>query len=268
MDYEKYLTNLGPLGLTFALVIALGYIVRIIPVIQNKFIPLFAVVAGAVLLPLIAPAGYVDEQWKNPTVVLAIYGFIVGVAAWAAHALIIARIEDFISSKVPAVGKLLNQTSDNPKPPNVPLWLLAGLLAAGLAFGAVGCKSPKLEAGGAYAPTNAVGLVVYQDVGLAVADATYKFTYEATLAVFRFEREHRAELWAISPKIKAELDQLRPKVVDVNRRWALARHAYKANPTPAGLSTLKTILSELQRLLPAAQSQLNQATDKLAQPNN
>lgn len=131
MDYEKYLTNLGPLGLTFALVIALGYIVRIIPVIQNKFIPLFAVIAGAVLLPLIAPMGYVGEQWKNPTVVLAIYGFIVGVAAWAAHALIIARIEDFISSKVPAVGKLLNNTSDNPKPPNVTLWLLTGLLAIG-----------------------------------------------------------------------------------------------------------------------------------------
>jgi hypothetical protein len=36
MDYEKLLTNLGPLGLTFAAVIALGYVIRVIPTIQNN----------------------------------------------------------------------------------------------------------------------------------------------------------------------------------------------------------------------------------------
>lgn len=154
------------------------------------------------------------------------------------------------------------------RPPVVPLWIFLLPLAAGLLLGAAGCKTPRLEPGGAYAPTNEVGTVIYNDVGLAVADAAYKFTYETTLSVFRFERDHRAELWALSPKVKQELDRLRPQVVDVNKRWALARSAYKANPTPAGLSTLQTILSELQRLLPAAQSQLNQATAQLAQPVN
>ena len=112
MDYEKFLTNLGPLGLTFAAVIALGYVIRLIPPIQNRFIPLIAPFAGAALLPLIAPAGFLGVEWRNPTVVLGLYGMIVGVAAWMAHALVISRIEDFIGSKVPAVGKLLEATSD------------------------------------------------------------------------------------------------------------------------------------------------------------
>jgi hypothetical protein len=114
MDYEKFLTNLGPLGLTFAAVIALGYVIRVIPAIQNKFIPALAPCFGALILPLIAPTGFLGVEWRNPTVVLGLYGMIVGVAAWAAHALVISRIEDFLGAKFPAVGKLLDATSDVP----------------------------------------------------------------------------------------------------------------------------------------------------------
>lgn len=137
-----------------------------------------------------------------------------------------------------------------------------------LAFGLTACKTPKLEAGGAYAPTNSVGVVVVNDVGLALADASYKFSYETALAVFRFERENRLDIWKLSPAVKTELDKLRPKVVDIDRRWAAARHAYKANPTPAGLTTLQTILSEIQRLLPVVQSQLVPMNQALTQPKN
>lgn len=104
---EKLLTSLGPLGLTFVLVITLGYVVRLIPAINNRFIPAIAPLLGGILMPLLAPSGFVGESWKNPIVVLVIYGFIVGVVAWAAHALIISRIEDFIRSKIPSVDRAL-----------------------------------------------------------------------------------------------------------------------------------------------------------------
>ena len=40
--YEQWLLKLGPLGLTFVLVIAFGYVVRLIPLRINWLIPLFA----------------------------------------------------------------------------------------------------------------------------------------------------------------------------------------------------------------------------------
>lgn len=138
------------------------------------------------------------------------------------------------------------------------LILLTGLIVAlGLAGPGWGCRTaPKLEPGGVYAPTNDVGQVIYNDIGLALADASYKFAYETVTAVLRFEREHRAEIFKLTPDVKHALDAVRPKVVEVDRRWAVARQAYRANPTPAGLSTLQTILSEVQRLVPAVQAEL------------
>lgn len=113
-----------------------------------------------------------------------------------------------------------------------------------------GCKTPKLESGGAY----------NGDLNLALADASYKFTYETTLAIFKFEMDNRAELLKISPAIKANLDKLRPQVVAVDKRWAIARRAYKANPTPDGLTKLQSILAEIQRLLPVVQAELQPLT--------
>lgn len=144
--------------------------------------------------------------------------------------------------------------------------LAVGLMSLALLFS--GCKTAKLEAGGVYAPTNAVGQVVANDVGLALADASYKLAYDTALAVFRFERNHRAEIYRLSPQVKTELDKLRPQVVAIDRRWALARQAYKANPTPSGLTTLQTILAEAQRLLPVVQSQLAPMNRVLTQTPN
>lgn len=148
-------------------------------------------------------------------------------------------------------------------------WLLVALVALvamGLALTA--CKAPHLEPGGAYAPTNSVGVVTSNDVGLALADASYKFAYESVVGVFEFERANRAEILKLTPSVKEELDKLRPQVVAVDQRWALAHRAYRANPTPAGLSTLGTILAELQRLLPVVQSQLGAVTAQVVQPAN
>lgn len=134
------------------------------------------------------------------------------------------------------------------------------LFAIGLALAVSvilpGCKTPTLEPGGLYNPTNAIGQVLYNNTGFALADTTYRLTYETALAVFAYERNNRKVIWDLSPQVKKSLDRIRPTVVDIDHRWAMARKAYRANPTPAGLSTLQSILDEIQKLLPIIQQQL------------
>jgi len=113
--FEKMLTALGPIGLTFVLVVAVGYMIRLLPFVSNKYIPLFAPLIGSLAMWLIAPKDFVDPKWRYPEAVLIIYGFIVGCAAWMAHLLIIQRIEDWLRTKVPAVDKFLTSTEDKPK---------------------------------------------------------------------------------------------------------------------------------------------------------
>ena len=134
------------------------------------------------------------------------------------------------------------------------------LAALALTLG-VSCKTPTLEPGGAYSPasTNAAGQVVLTaqpDTALFVADAAYKLAYDTVFAVLKFERDNRAALLKISPTIKSALDQARPEVVAIDRRWALARQAYKLNPTPAGLNTIQLIIADIQRLIPVVQAEL------------
>jgi hypothetical protein len=138
------------------------------------------------------------------------------------------------------------------------LTLIGGMAA--LALSSISCKTPHLEAGGSYAPTNAQGQVIYNDVGLALADASYKYAYNQIFDVMKFERENRKTIYAISPtgelNFKHALDRLRPMVVEIDKRWAFARRAYRLNPTPAGLNDLQTALAEIQRFVPVVQSQL------------
>lgn len=142
---------------------------------------------------------------------------------------------------------------------------LVGLLVVAsffpLVFGlATGCKKT-LEPGGGYAPvvitTNASGgivtnTVVLPDLAFFQTDSAFRAGYASLDAVFSWERENRTFLWGVSPKIKHGLDSIRPTAVQVVKEYAVAREAYKANPTPAGLDTLSTILAKLQQLQAAA----------------
>lgn len=144
------------------------------------------------------------------------------------------------------------------------------LLIIPLLASLVGCKTPDLEFGGAYNPsiTNEVGevlAVAAPESALFIADSSYKFAYETIFAVMKFERDNRAEIQKLSPQVKVELDKLRPKIVEIDRRWALARLAYKVNPTPNELSTLKRIVAEISRLVPVVQSQLNPAFEAITE---
>jgi hypothetical protein len=137
---------------------------------------------------------------------------------------------------------------------------LAAVMAVAFTLALTSCKTRTLEPGGVYAPTNALGQVVYTDTGLALADAAYKFAYETVCSPLKFERDNRAAIFALSPSVgvsvKHALDDVRVQVWAIDQRWAVARKAYRASPTPAGLTTIQTILAEVQRLIPVVQSQL------------
>jgi hypothetical protein len=124
-----------------------------------------------------------------------------------------------------------------------------------------GCKSSKLEPGGAYSPvtTNADGTLNFTqapDLALFEVDSAFDLAYTATDAVFNIERSNRQMLWGISPQIKHTLDQIRPQAVDAKKRYALARAAYLANPVPANLDALNTVLATMKNLSAAAAAAL------------
>jgi hypothetical protein len=157
-------------------------------------------------------------------------------------------IRDFLSGRY----KIVDRTK------RAAVVLAAGVLIIG---SLTACKTPSLEIGGVYAPTNQVGAVIYNDLGLALADASYQFAYTSILAPLKFERDNRAVIFAANPQVglsvKRAMDKLREQVWAVDVRWAMARKAYRASPTPAGLTALQSILTEIQRIIPAVQSQLD-----------
>ncbi len=175
-----------------------------------------------------------------------------------------SEAETVIASTVAIFGVIwgVRHRSSSPTPPQskVSVLFMVGTLAAALAFGS-GCHhTPTLQPGGAYAPaivangvTNATSA---PEIGLYLADASYKLSYDLVFGALTFERDNRAELAVKLPTLKANLDKIRPVVWDIDQRWAIARQIYKANPTAAGLTTLQTILAEIARLVPVVQAEL------------
>lgn len=114
----------------------------------------------------------------------------------------------------------------------------------------VGCKAT-LQQGGAYNLTGSA-----PDMPLFVADTAYQLAYNTIDAVFTTERNNRAFLWSLSPKIKQSLDSIRPQAVAADQDYLKARAAYIANPTPANLSGVQAVLAKIQQLATAAQAAL------------
>lgn len=127
-----------------------------------------------------------------------------------------------------------------------------------------GCKSNKLEPGGAYAPstpvvtdgvTNWVATAAPDPIFYST-DVAFDFAYTIVDTAFKFEKDNRQLLWSLSPEIKQTLDKLRPQAAAVVTAYTTARAKYLQNPTPAGLSQLSTLLSQIQNLSAAAQAAL------------
>lgn len=128
-------------------------------------------------------------------------------------------------------------------------------------------SADKLEPGGAYAPANITtstnaetGVISTNVIATAAPDLTlfqvdsgFQLAYTTVNAIFELERNNRALLWSIDPKIKRTLDQLRPQAVKAVQQYGAFRQAYIENPTPAGLTQLQTVLADIQRFSAAAQ---------------
>jgi hypothetical protein len=133
--------------------------------------------------------------------------------------------------------------------------LIACLMAAFVVASVMtGCKSSKLEPGGAYAPvvTNSVGglptVSTNSDPVLYAADAAFDLAYGTVQTAFKLERDNRALLWKLDPDIKHTLDKIRPEVESVIKEYAAGRMAYIAAPTPQTSDLLTTITSKLAQL--------------------
>lgn len=138
-------------------------------------------------------------------------------------------------------------------------------LIASLAFLGcnAGCGSPTLEPGGAYAPVDTNGVPTQvADTELFLIDSAYNVAYGTIDLVFKYEYDNRVTLHKLSPKIKTELDKIRPQANEANIAYLRARHAYLLNPTKAGLDTMSTILGKINQLTTAAQAVVPQALGK------
>ena len=138
-----------------------------------------------------------------------------------------------------------------------------GAVLATVAIGLLmtGCLADRLEPGGAYCPahTNELGALVIDgepDYTLAAADAVFESSYKMVVKLCGIERENRRALWTISPQIKRAMDQVRTETLEVRLKWATARQAYLASPTPSSKDALNRVLEELQRLVNAANAAL------------
>lgn len=139
-------------------------------------------------------------------------------------------------------------------------WLIISIAVTVALSG--GCKST-LQPGGAYAPslTNSDGTVTSRpDMVFYTTDSAFNLAYATINTVFELERTNRELLFRLSPDIKHTLDRIRPSAVDVATRWAIARQAYIANPTQAGLTGLQDILAKLQQIAVSVQAALPAGT--------
>lgn len=103
-DIIIQLTKLGPEGLTLVGCWIFGYIIRKIPQINNKFIPLICPFLGMVIYPLLANTESVSGDVKNPIIGLFIIGFALGFISWAVHKALLKGLEE----KFPSLKKWLN----------------------------------------------------------------------------------------------------------------------------------------------------------------
>lgn len=136
---------------------------------------------------------------------------------------------------------------------------LTVLLLGALLLTSPACNSTRLEKGGAYAPIAAEGQTqIKADIAFFRVETAFDFAYSAIDAAFKFEADNEKLLWQISPNIKHSLDKIRPEAVKARNAYAVARTAYLANPTPAGLSKLEEALQQTRQLSDTAAAIVNE----------
>lgn len=84
-DAFNTLLSASPELLTALICIIFGYMLRMVSAFPNKFIPLSCLVVGAVAYSLIKSTADLNPSIHNPAAARAIFGMIIGFAAWIFH---------------------------------------------------------------------------------------------------------------------------------------------------------------------------------------
>ncbi len=100
------------------------------------------------------------------------------------------------------------------------------------------------------------------DLALYQTDLGVKTAYAALDAFEAWEYANRAALWARDPKIKLEADYIRVNAPKWFQSEGVLRAAYLANPTPGNLTSLQTVLTEIQAALTVASQYLGTPTSQ------
>ena len=106
-DFAAWAMGLGSAPFTVLVVIAVGYVFRLIPAFPNKWIPFFCILVGAILFPCLAHR-HSDDTSLNYYTRTVFMGMIIGLGAVGLHERFIARFED----RFPLLGKLLSAIDD------------------------------------------------------------------------------------------------------------------------------------------------------------
>jgi hypothetical protein len=117
MDYEffqiqdaaNWLMSLGAAPFTFAAVIIIGYVFRIIPIFPNRFIPGICMLAGPLVFVLLNPHPS-SEPSKIFYTHSIIGGLFIAVSAWLVHDKFISRWEDKLKFRFPGADAVLTDT--------------------------------------------------------------------------------------------------------------------------------------------------------------
>lgn len=229
--------NLSEFGGVIAALLIVGTIFKnAFPDFPNRFIPLLTWVLGMGAYLTLTNGWHDPKQWLAAIVAAA--------TATGTHSAIKNTVQ--------------KEGGGGVESSKLPLVCLVGTL-----FLLTACKTPQLETGGAYNPatTNATGVVTSQpDMVYFMADAAFDTAYSTLDGAFKFERDNRALLWKLSPDIKHTLDRIRPTALEIATKYAAAREAYIANPTPGGLTTLQLWLSRIQKVSAMAQTLIAEKT--------
>lgn len=102
------LSKSGPELFCIVACIAVGYVIRLIPVISNRWIPAICILSGPATYPFLTSFGRVSPDSVDPRMRIILTGLVLGVAAFILHDKVIAHIE----ARIPGLGKLVKQSDD------------------------------------------------------------------------------------------------------------------------------------------------------------
>lgn len=112
-DAFNTLLSASPELITAIICIIIGYVLRAQGWFPNKLIPLTCFLVGAIAYSLIKSTSDLSPKIHNPVVVRAIFGMIIGFAAWIFHKAALKPAED----RFPWLKNFLDTCADPSAPP-------------------------------------------------------------------------------------------------------------------------------------------------------